>query len=66
VHLGDAQAGRDLGLGEVAVVPQHEDALLTFGQVTEMGVDGLDVGDVLGPFVVRADHVAEQCRFVVI
>ena len=60
VHLGDAEAGADLPLGEVAVEPQHQDALFAFGQLVRVGADGVDVDGVGDGGVVFAEDVAEQ------
>ena len=39
VHLGDAEAVADLVLGEVAVEPQHQDALFALRQFGHVRVD---------------------------
>jgi hypothetical protein len=40
VHLGDADAAGDLGLGEVAEEPQDDDVLFSGGEVVEGGAEG--------------------------
>jgi hypothetical protein len=62
VHLGDAQALADLGLGQVAVEPQVQDPLLAFGQVLQVGADGFHVDGVLDGLVVLAQHLSERRR----
>jgi len=62
VHLGDAEAVADLFLGEVAVEPQHQDALVAFGQLVQVDADGFDVGGVGDGRVVLAEDVGELAR----
>jgi hypothetical protein len=66
VHLGDPQAVADLLLGEVAVKPQHQDALVAFGQLVQVGTDGFDVGGVGDGRIVFAKYVSERARIVTI
>jgi hypothetical protein len=44
---------------KVAVKPQHQDALLAFGQLVQVGVDGLDVDGVADGGVILAEDVAQ-------
>src|SRR6201994_4237201 len=41
VHLGDAELGRDLGLGQVAEEPEQEDLLLARWQAFQQWLEGL-------------------------
>src|SRR6266700_350219 len=60
VHLRYAEPFTDLGLGEVAVEPHDQDALLAFGQLLPVRVDGLHVNGVGEVRVVVAEHVRQQ------
>jgi hypothetical protein len=60
VHLGDAEALADLGLGQVPVEAQVQDPLLAFGQVVQVGTDGLHVDGVLDRLVVLAEQLGHR------
>jgi serine phosphatase RsbU (regulator of sigma subunit)/PAS domain-containing protein len=64
VHLGNAEAVADLGLGEVPVEAEHEDALLAFWQFLPVRVERRHVERVLDAGVVVAEHIREQRRVI--
>jgi hypothetical protein len=66
VHLGDAQALSDLGLGEIPVEPQDQHPLLALGELLEVSVDSFHVDDVLDRLIVRAEQVTEQAGVVLV
>ena len=65
MHLRNAEPVADLRLGEVAVEAHDQDALLPFGQLIPVGVDGLHVDRVRDGWVVVAEHVCQQVNLAV-
>src|SRR6202020_2929368 len=59
VHLGDAEGGADLGLGQVPVEAHGEDLLLALGELVPVGGHRLHVDRALDVGVLVAEHVGQ-------
>jgi hypothetical protein len=62
VHLGDAQLPGDLGLGQVTAEAQHQDLLLTGGQLAPVCGNGLEVEHVFQLRILGAQEVSQAER----
>ena len=64
LHLGDPEAGSDLGLGEVVLEAQSEDEALAVGQRGEQPVDEHGVIDALEAGLFGREEVDRAVPFV--
>jgi len=64
VHLRDAELLADLGLGQVAVEAEQQDALFAGRQLLPVRGHGLHVQRVLDRVVLGAEHVGEFAAVV--
>src|ERR671910_2952879 len=62
VHLGDAEAGGDLGLGHAAEEAEVQDAALAVGEAGDEGAEGGPVLEGLQALVLDADVLADRGR----